>query len=56
MATEIRHCDTCDHEFEVEVTSGGSRAGPVEGCPDQSDDCGLANAGDQAVRIIRQID
>ena len=41
MAGEIRHCERCDHEFEVEVTpaAGGNK---VEGCPDTAAaDCGL---------------
>ena len=34
MATQIRHCERCDDDFEVEVTSG-TRGGQVEGCPEQ---------------------
>ena len=54
MATEIRHCALCDHQFEVEVTSGG-KGGPAEGCPDLAEDCDLGNSGDR-VKIVRQID
>ena len=55
MAGEIRHCERCDHEFEVEVTSevGGNK---VEGCPDTAAaDCGLPKQGER-VKILREID
>jgi hypothetical protein len=63
MPTEVRHCEVCDHEFEVEVAAGknvevasGMRTEkPVEGCPDQTEECGLANTGDR-VKIRRLID
>jgi len=63
MPTEVRHCEVCDHEFEVEVAAGknvGVASGmaiekPVEGCPDQTEECGLANTGDR-VKIRRLID
>jgi hypothetical protein len=53
----------CDHEFEVEVAagknvevaSGMTTEKPVEGCPDQTEECGLANTGDR-VKIRRLID
>ena len=54
MAAEIRHCERCDHEFEVEVTPAGS-ANQVEGCPDTSADCGLPKQGER-VKIVREID
>jgi hypothetical protein len=54
MATEVRHCEICDHEFEVEVAPGDTPV-PLDGCPDQTDDCGLANAGDR-IKVRRQID
>ena len=55
MAGEIRHCERCDHEFEVEVTpaAGGNK---VEGCPDTAAaDCGLPKQGER-VKILREID
>jgi hypothetical protein len=52
MAAEIRHCERCDHEFEVDVTSG---SGEVEGCAEPSADCGLINPHER-VRVIREID
>jgi hypothetical protein len=52
MATEVRHCERCDHEFEVDVTSG---SGEVEGCPESTADCGLSNPRER-VRIVREID
>jgi len=63
MPTEVRHCEVCDHEFEgegaagknVEVASGMATEKPVEGCPDQTEECGLANTGDR-VKIRRLID
>jgi hypothetical protein len=63
MPTEVRHCEVCDHEFEVEVAAGTNvevAAGKttekqVEGCPDQTEECGLANTGDR-VKIRRLID
>ena len=63
MPTEVRHCEVCDHEFEVEVAagkdvevaSGMTTEKPVEGCPDQTEECGLANTGDR-VKIRRLID
>ena len=55
MPTEVRHCEVCDHEFEVEVASGMAIEKPVEGCPDQTEECGLANTGDR-VKIRRLID
>jgi hypothetical protein len=54
MATEVRHCERCDHEFEVEVTSGTGDA-QVEGCPEGGADCGLANPHEH-VKIIRELD
>ena len=54
MATEIRHCERCDHEFEVDVTSGGGGA-QVEGCPEDAGDCGLATPGER-VKVIREVD
>ena len=54
MATEVRHCEVCDHEFEVEVAPGNSPE-PVEGCPDQSEECGLANTG-ASIKVTRLID
>src|SRR6267154_2505071 len=29
MPTEVRHCEVCDHEFEVEVAAGKKRRGRV---------------------------
>ena len=61
MPTEVRHCEVCDHEFEVEVAAGknvevaSGTEEPVEGCPDQTEECGLANTGDR-VKIRRLID
>jgi hypothetical protein len=55
MAAEIRHCERCDHEFEVEVMpeAGGNK---VEGCPDTAAaDCGLPKQGER-VKIVREID
>jgi len=52
MATEVRHCERCDHEFEVEVTTGN---GEVDGCPESTADCGLSNPRER-VRIIQEID
>ena len=54
MAAEVRHCERCDHEFEVEVSSARS-AGQVEGCPETAPDCGLTQPGEQ-VKIVREID
>jgi len=54
MAAEIRHCERCDHEFEVEVSS--ARSGEkVEGCPETTADCGLTQPGEQ-VKVVREID
>ena len=39
----------------VEVASGMATEKPVEGCPDQTEECGLANTGDR-VKIRRLID
>ena len=54
MAAEVRHCERCDHEFEVEVSSARS-AGKVEGCPETTTDCGLVQPGEQ-VKVVREID
>jgi hypothetical protein len=55
MAAEIRHCERCDHEFEVEVMPAGG-GDPVEGCPDTAAaDCGLPKQGER-VKIVREID
>ncbi len=54
MATEIRHCERCDHEFEVDVASK-AKDGQVEGCPEQATDCGLAIPQDH-LKIVREID
>jgi hypothetical protein len=54
MAAEVRHCERCDHEFEVEVSAAGS-SGQVEGCPETASDCGLTQPGEQ-VKVVREID
>ena len=54
MAAEVRHCERCDHEFEVDVASEGGGGG-VEGCPEATENCGLENPGER-VRIVREID
>ena len=54
MAAEVRHCERCDHEFEVEVSSAGS-SGQVEGCPETAPDCGFTQPGEQ-VKVVREID
>ena len=46
MAAEVRHCERCDHEFEVEVSTARS-GGQVEGCPETAPDCGLTQPGEQ---------
>ena len=54
MAAETRHCENCDHEFEVEVSTG-ARDGQVDGCPEGAANCGLVAPGER-VRIVREID
>ena len=54
MAAEIRHCERCDHEFEVEVSSA-RRDANVEGCPETTADCGLTQPGEQ-IKVVREID
>ena len=47
-----KDCERCDHEFEVEVTTGN---GEVDGCQESTADCGLSNPRER-VRIIQEID
>jgi len=54
MTAEIRHCEQCDHEFEIEVSSA-SRGVQVDGCVEATPDCGLTKPGEQ-VRVVREID
>ena len=54
MTAEIRHCEQCDHEFEVEVRSA-RRDAPVDGCAETTPDCGLTTPGEQ-VKVVREID
>ena len=53
MTAEIRHCEQCDHEFEIEVSS--ARREVVDGCVETQPDCGLTKPGEQ-VRVVREID
>jgi hypothetical protein len=54
MTAEIRHCEQCDHEFEVEVSSA-KREALVDGCAETTPDCGLTHPGEQ-VKVVREID
>ena len=54
MTAEIRHCEQCDHEFEVEVSSA-KREVLVDGCAETTPDCGLTYPGEQ-VKVVREID
>jgi hypothetical protein len=54
MTAEIRHCEKCDHQFEIEVSPLG-REVQVDGCVEATPDCGLKNPGEQ-VQVVREID
>ena len=54
MASEVRHCERCDHEFEVEAAPE-DRGSRVEGCPETATDCGLSKPGER-IKVVREID
>lgn len=44
MATSTETCDVCGKTFRVQKISNHP-GGLVEGCPEQAEDCGLAQRG-----------